>query len=79
MQHPTPTTPDPTITTTYCICRRILIDTGEADRRDYCVLLSETLERLGARISKVVITHWHHDHLGGLEGVIQHVCKGTYI
>lgn len=49
--------------------RRILIDTGEANKPEYVSLLRETLEQLKAHISKVIITHWHHDHIGGLEGV----------
>ncbi len=55
---------------------RLLIDTGEADREDYTSLLMETLHNLQAEISQIVITHWHHDHLGGLPGVLSQVCKG---
>ena len=50
--------------------RRILIDTGEANKPEYVSLLRETLDNLKAQISKVIITHWHHDHVGGLEGVL---------
>ena len=49
--------------------RRILIDTGEANKSEYVNLLRETLERLKAKICKIIITHWHHDHIGGLDGV----------
>ena len=50
--------------------RRILIDTGEANKPEYVSLLRETLDKLKAQISKIIITHWHHDHVGGLEGVL---------
>ena len=62
-----------------CVCSRLLLDTGEADRQDYCSLLATTLHKLQARISKIVISHWHHDHLGGLTSVLQTVCRGKYI
>lgn len=48
---------------------RILIDTGEANKPDYLSLLKETLSKLNASVSQVLITHWHHDHLGGAVGV----------
>ena len=50
-------------------CSRILIDTGEPNKPEYVSLLRETLERLKAQISKIIITHWHFDHIGGLDGV----------
>lgn len=50
-------------------CSRILIDTGEADKPEYVSLLKETLQQHQAAIHHVLITHRHHDHIGGLEGV----------
>jgi competence protein ComEC len=45
----------------------IVVDTGpDPQRMDQC------LERLGVRdISLLVLTHFHDDHVGGLEGVLQ--------
>ena len=54
---------------------RLLIDAGEANREDYTSLLADTLQNAQAKISQIVITHWHHDHLGGLPGVLDRVCK----
>ena len=60
----------------YFVYSRLLIDTGEADREDYSTLLLDTLQSLTARVTQIVITHWHHDHLGGLPNVLKTVCKG---
>ena len=51
------------------VCRRILIDTGEPNRPDYIELLHRTLSDLKARVQRILITHWHLDHIGGVEGV----------
>ena len=56
-------------------CSRILIDTGEPGKPDYLTLLKETLSRLNAVVSQVLITHWHYDHLGGVVGVAS-LCPG---
>ncbi len=41
---------------------RILLDTGEG-KPEYAQLLARVLP-LGVRISHIVLTHWHHDHIG---------------
>jgi ribonuclease/clavin/mitogillin len=58
-------------TNTYIIgqsSRRILIDTGE-DKEGYIPLLKQTLGT--AIIDRVLLTHWHRDHVGGLGSVCQ--------
>lgn len=54
---------------------RLLIDAGEANKEEYTSLLASVLQKLQARVSHIVITHWHHDHLGGLPNVLATVCS----
>ncbi len=49
------------------IYRRVLIDAGDPNRPDYIQLLQESLTSIKARLSHIIVTHWHHDHLGGVE------------
>ena len=53
----------------YIWCSRVLIDTGEANKPEYVSLLRETLQQHKTTIQHVLITHRHHDHIGGLEGI----------
>lgn len=55
----------------YCNSRRILIDTGDASVKAYCDALNEFLTTEKVEIDKILITHWHHDHVGGVQDVIQ--------
>lgn len=48
---------------------RILVDTGEPNKPEYVSLLRETLQQHKSGIHQVLITHRHHDHIGGLEGI----------
>lgn len=48
---------------------RVLIDAGQADVPEYVQLLKDTLAGLKVRLSHIIVTHWHHDHLGGVEPV----------
>lgn len=50
--------------------RRALIDTGdEHTATDYIRLLGQVLQEENATIEHLIITHWHHDHIGGLNPV----------
>jgi len=48
---------------------RILIDTGEGKDGYPAVLRRAMKESNCEGIQEVVITHWHHDHVGGIEQV----------
>lgn len=51
--------------------RKVLLDTGEGIP-DYIPLLKTALDKelQGATISKVICSHWHHDHVGGVSDVL---------
>lgn len=50
--------------------RRVLVDSTETKTADaYIKLLKNVLNEEKAIIEHLVITHWHHDHIGGVEPV----------
>ncbi|KAM0727995.1 Endoribonuclease LACTB2 [Formica fusca] len=50
--------------------RRVLVDSTETKTADaYIKLLKNVLNEEKATIEHLVITHWHHDHIGGVEPV----------
>lgn len=62
-------------TCTYLIgtgTKRLLLDTGDAHTSsEYLAVLDSALQQSGATagLSGIVISHWHHDHLGGVRAV----------
>ena len=48
--------------------KRLLIDTGEG-KRSWSLALSSLLSSERATITCALITHWHHDHVGGIEDI----------
>ena len=59
----------------FLICRRILIDCGEDGYPEYIENLSHVLADYKTGIQEIVITHWHHDHTGGIPDVCKCVTK----
>ncbi|KAK1457891.1 metallo-beta-lactamase superfamily protein [Colletotrichum cuscutae] len=60
-------------TNTYLVgtgSRRILIDTGEG-KPSWIAAVKSTLEQEKATVEKVLITHWHHDHTGGIQQLLE--------
>lgn len=51
--------------------RRILIDTGDADIPQYINHLKTILRNEDFDLAHIFITHWHHDHIGGLNDVFE--------
>ena len=50
---------------------RLLVDTGDGQQPEYYENLSKALKSAGVEISSVILTHWHHDHVGGILGVVE--------
>ncbi|CAB3376381.1 Hypothetical predicted protein [Cloeon dipterum] len=43
---------------------RILLDTSDEGKTDYMDALSNLLKKLDVRLEAILLTHWHHDHVG---------------
>ena len=57
----------------------MLIDCGEQDVPEYVDILKKVVKDNGISLKKILITHWHPDHIGGTEDVLKHVAdKGQY-
>ncbi|KAJ8952503.1 hypothetical protein NQ318_003299 [Aromia moschata] len=51
--------------------RRILIDTGDSDVPQYINHLRNVLNYEGIDLAHIFISHWHHDHIGGLTDILE--------
>lgn len=49
--------------------KRLLLDTGEKNKQEYIGELKKVLAEESIVIDNIVVTHWHYDHIGGLEDV----------
>lgn len=47
--------------------KRVLIDAGQDGFPDYVKNLTDLLSQQGVTIDKILITHWHQDHIGALK------------
>lgn len=50
--------------------RRILFDAGDANYSEYIDNLKGVLQEEKATIGNIIVSHYHHDHLGGVKDVL---------
>lgn len=50
--------------------KRILIDASDAHVPDYISNLKQVVMDKRITINDIIVTHWHHDHLGGVDDVL---------
>ncbi|XP_067007624.1 beta-lactamase-like protein 2 homolog isoform X2 [Anabrus simplex] len=56
---------------------RVLLDTGDPNVPQYITNLHDVLKKEGVNLEHIIITHWHHDHIGGVKDVMDSV-KNDY-
>lgn len=51
--------------------KRVLLDVGEHSNAEYITSLISVMKQHNTTIDQIVISHWHHDHIGGLSDVLK--------
>ncbi|CZR57526.1 probable metallo-beta-lactamase domain protein [Phialocephala subalpina] len=51
--------------------QRLLIDTGEG-KPAWIANIKDVLKKENISLSKAIITHWHHDHQGGIKDLLEY-------
>ncbi|CAG9567482.1 unnamed protein product [Danaus chrysippus] len=58
---------------------RILLDTGDKNVGEYQKHLSDVVNSEQLNIEHIVLTHWHHDHIGGVENLYGSIAKAPKV
>jgi len=59
--------------------RRILLDTGDGLQPEYISNLLESLSFNKITIKEIIISHWHHDHVGGTLEILKNAEKNCVV
>lgn len=51
--------------------KRILLDTTEPNVSEYTNLLKQYLDEHNISLQHILVTHWHHDHVGGIGNIFE--------
>lgn len=56
---------------------RILLDAGDPDVKDYISHLKRVIMDERILINDIIVSHWHHDHVGGVDDVLAAIENGN--
>ncbi|KDR18341.1 Beta-lactamase-like protein 2 [Zootermopsis nevadensis] len=59
--------------------RRILLDAGEQNDIQYMKRLEKVLKEENIDLEHIIVTHWHHDHIGGVHDVVSRLDNGCTV
>lgn len=54
----------------YAFCRRILLDPSDENVPEYIGHLKKVISDERILINDIIVSHWHHDHIGGVDEVL---------
>ncbi len=60
-----------------CLFSRLLIDCGDPNNPEYIRLLKQVLEQEKVSLNHIIVTHWHHDHIGGVKDIMNSINKNV--
>jgi len=55
------------------------LDAGEPDDLRYIKRLDGVLKEENIDLEHIVVTHWHHDHIGGVHNVVNRMNNGEFV
>lgn len=59
--------------------QRVLLDTGNPDVPEYIEALKGVLREEGVSLQQIICSHWHLDHVGGVDDILRHIQPGCKV